>query len=71
MYFAKQSIKVVTKLTMTCQLDVDYVFAVLGSDHPSIIEAYAKRQKSGKTRPELLIFLHEVCVTFVLYLCSP
>jgi len=39
---------------------VDYVFSVLGSDHPSLIEAFHKRQKDGKNTPELLVFNHEV-----------
>ncbi|KAL1617242.1 hypothetical protein SLS56_011078 [Neofusicoccum ribis] len=38
---------------------VDYLFAVLGSDHPSIIEAYTRRQHEGNVWPKLLIFLHE------------
>lgn len=44
----------------TSQAGVDYLFAVLGSDHPSIIEAYTRRQHEGKTWPKMLIFLHEV-----------
>jgi len=36
------------------------VFSVLGSDHPSLIEAFHKRQKDGKNTPELLVFNHEV-----------
>ena len=43
------------------QAGVDYIFAVLGSDHPSIIEAYQGWVDSGKTRPKMLIFHHEVC----------
>jgi hypothetical protein len=39
---------------------VDYVFSVLGSDHPSLIEAFHKREKDGKPSPELLVFNHEV-----------
>jgi hypothetical protein len=39
---------------------VDYVFSVLGSDHPSFIEAFHKRDKDGKSFPELLVFNHEV-----------
>lgn len=41
---------------------VDYLFTVLGSDHPSIIEAYMRRQQDGKTSPKMLLFQHEVCV---------
>jgi hypothetical protein len=39
---------------------VDYVFSVLGSDHSSLIEAFHKREKVGRTLPELLVFNHEV-----------
>jgi len=39
------------------------VFSVLGSDHPSLIEAFHKRQKDGKNSPELLVFNHEVSVS--------
>jgi hypothetical protein len=42
------------------QEGVDYVFSVLGSDHPSLIEAFHKRENDGKNLPELLIFNHEV-----------
>jgi hypothetical protein len=45
------------------QEGVDYVFSVLGSDHPSLIEAFHKREKDGKNLPELLIFNHEVGVS--------
>ncbi|KAF2097854.1 acetolactate synthase [Rhizodiscina lignyota] len=39
---------------------IDYIFAVLGSDHPSIIEAYVRRQSSPDQQwPKLLLFLHE------------
>ncbi|KAH7063588.1 putative acetolactate synthase [Macrophomina phaseolina] len=38
---------------------VDYLFTVLGSDHPSIIEAYSRRKQEGRVWPKLLIFLHE------------
>jgi hypothetical protein len=46
------------------QADVDYIFAVLGSDHPSIIEAYMRRQQRGKTKPKMLLFQHEVRLQF-------
>lgn len=44
------------------QEGVDYIFSVLGSDHPSLIEAFHKRRKAGKNSPELLVFNHEVSV---------
>lgn len=50
--------KILDSLTLP-EAGVDYLFAVLGSDHPSIIEAYHRRQQEGKTWPKLLIFLHE------------
>lgn len=37
-----------------------YIFAVLGSDHASLIDGYEKRKQAGKLAPELLIFDHEV-----------
>jgi len=39
---------------------IDYLFTVLGSDHPSIIEAYVRRKNEGKEFPKMLIFLHEM-----------
>lgn len=39
---------------------MDYIFAVLGSDHASLIDGYQKRIIAGKTTPEMLIFNHEV-----------
>jgi hypothetical protein len=40
---------------------VDYLFTVLGSDHPSIIEAYVRRQKIlGHEFPRMVLFQHEV-----------
>lgn len=47
-------------LQTLAEAKVDYIFAVLGSDHPSIIEAYMKRQHEGKIWPKMLIFQHEV-----------
>ncbi|KAL2009631.1 hypothetical protein VTN00DRAFT_5438 [Thermoascus crustaceus] len=39
---------------------VDYLFTVLGSDHPSIIEAYVRRQNLlGKQFPRMILFQHE------------
>ncbi|GME66111.1 acetolactate synthase [Neofusicoccum parvum] len=46
-------------LESLAEAGVDYLFAVLGSDHPSIIEAYTRRQQEGNVWPKLLIFLHE------------
>ncbi|KAH8886028.1 thiamine diphosphate-binding protein, partial [Thozetella sp. PMI_491] len=42
---------------------IDYLFAVLGSDHPSIIEAYVRRQEEQKAWPKLLVFLHEATLS--------
>lgn len=40
---------------------VDYLFTVLGSDHPSIIEAYVRRQNVLKREfPRMILFQHEV-----------
>lgn len=53
-------------LSLTCNVDttqagVDYLFTVLGSDHPSIIEAYVRRQKVLKREfPRMVLFQHEV-----------
>lgn len=50
---------------------MDYLFTVLGSDHPSIIEAYTRRKEEGKVWPRLLIFLHEVsCKLFFFFSSS-
>ncbi|KAJ9251435.1 hypothetical protein DTO195F2_7824 [Paecilomyces variotii] len=39
---------------------VDYLFTVLGSDHPSIIEAYVRRQNVLKREfPRMILFQHE------------
>ncbi|GAB7355537.1 hypothetical protein MBLNU459_g6018t2 [Dothideomycetes sp. NU459] len=38
---------------------VDYIFAVLGSDHASLIEAYQHRLDAGRKSPKMLIFHHE------------
>ncbi|KAK5121975.1 hypothetical protein LTR85_004547 [Meristemomyces frigidus] len=40
--------------------DIDFMFTVLGSDHPSIIEAYLRRQQDGKDKPKMLLFQHEM-----------
>ncbi|EME81831.1 uncharacterized protein MYCFIDRAFT_175419 [Pseudocercospora fijiensis CIRAD86] len=47
-------------LQALAEANVDYIFAVLGSDHPSIIEAYLRRQQEGKEWPKMLHFQHEV-----------
>lgn len=47
-------------LQVLAEANVDYIFAVLGSDHPSIIEAYLRRQQQGKEWPKMLHFQHEV-----------
>jgi hypothetical protein len=48
-------------LTLKQQAGVDYLFTVLGSDHPSIIEAYVRRQKVlGREFPRMILFQHEV-----------
>jgi hypothetical protein len=48
-------------LLTTDKAGIDYIFAVLGSDHPSIIEAYVRRQKHPEKQwPKMLLFLHEV-----------
>lgn len=38
---------------------ISYIFANLGSDHPSLIEAIAKRHNEGKTTPQVLLCPHE------------
>jgi acetolactate synthase-1/2/3 large subunit len=38
---------------------VDYVFANLGSDHTSIVEAYAAGRRAGKKLPQLVTAPHE------------
>ncbi|KAF5860112.1 hypothetical protein ETB97_002019 [Aspergillus alliaceus] len=47
-------------LEALAEAGVDYLFTVLGSDHPSIIEAYIRRQ-SDPTRqyPKMILFQHE------------
>ncbi|BDD62560.1 hypothetical protein MPDQ_000922 [Monascus purpureus] len=48
-------------LEALAEAGVDYLFTVLGSDHPSIIEAYVRRQKHEprKQFPQMLLFQHE------------
>ncbi|GAT24656.1 acetolactate synthase [Aspergillus luchuensis] len=39
---------------------IDYLFTVLGSDHPSIIEAYVRRQNDpARQYPKMVLFQHE------------
>jgi acetolactate synthase-1/2/3 large subunit len=38
---------------------VSFIFANLGSDHPAIIESWAKREKNGSVEPEIIICPHE------------
>ncbi|RAL10705.1 thiamine diphosphate-binding protein [Aspergillus homomorphus CBS 101889] len=47
-------------LEALAQAGVDYLFAVLGSDHPSIIEAYVRRQNDpARQYPKMVLFQHE------------
>ncbi|KAH8702072.1 putative acetolactate synthase [Talaromyces proteolyticus] len=47
-------------LEALAEAGVDYLFTVLGSDHPSIIEAYVRRQKLlKKDFPRMVLFQHE------------
>uniref|UniRef100_A0A093XWM0 Putative acetolactate synthase large subunit n=2 Tax=Talaromyces marneffei PM1 TaxID=1077442 RepID=A0A093XWM0_TALMA len=47
-------------LEALAEAGVDYLFTVLGSDHPSIIEAYVRRTKlQGKELPRMILFQHE------------
>ncbi|KAL1986059.1 hypothetical protein VTN96DRAFT_7072 [Rasamsonia emersonii] len=47
-------------LEALAEAGVDYLFTVLGSDHPSIIEAYVRRQKVLKREfPRMVLFQHE------------
>jgi len=47
-------------LEALAEAGIDYLFTVLGSDHPSIIEAYIRRQNAGRKFPKMLLFLHEM-----------
>lgn len=42
------------------QAGVDCIFANLGSDHPAIIETWAKFQERGEPLPEIIICPHEM-----------
>ncbi|GAE00024.1 acetolactate synthase, putative [Paecilomyces variotii No. 5] len=47
-------------LEALAEAGVDYLFTVLGSDHPSIIESYVRRQKVLKREfPRMILFQHE------------
>ncbi|KAK6439107.1 hypothetical protein LTR95_004684 [Oleoguttula sp. CCFEE 5521] len=47
-------------LEALAEAGIDYLFTVLGSDHPSIIEAYVRRQQNGQLSPKMLLFQHEM-----------
>ncbi|KAE8343836.1 hypothetical protein BDV24DRAFT_172498 [Aspergillus arachidicola] len=47
-------------LEALAEAGVDYLFTVLGSDHPSIIEAYIRRQNDPTRQyPKMILFQHE------------
>ncbi|GLA61427.1 hypothetical protein AtubIFM55763_006013 [Aspergillus tubingensis] len=47
-------------LEALAEAGIDYLFTVLGSDHPSIIEAYVRRQNdSARQYPKMVLFQHE------------
>ncbi|PYH65014.1 acetolactate synthase [Aspergillus vadensis CBS 113365] len=47
-------------LEALAEAGVDYLFTVLGSDHPSIIEAYVRRQNDPAGQyPKMVLFQHE------------
>ncbi|PWY88103.1 thiamine diphosphate-binding protein [Aspergillus sclerotioniger CBS 115572] len=47
-------------LEALAEAGVDYLFTVLGSDHPSIIEAYVRRQNDpARQSPKMILFQHE------------
>ncbi|KAI9036467.1 thiamine diphosphate-binding protein [Aspergillus affinis] len=47
-------------LEALAEAGVDYLFTVLGSDHPSIIEAYVRRQNDpARSYPKIILFQHE------------
>lgn len=47
-------------LEALAEAGVDYLFTVLGSDHPSIIEAYIRRQRDPTHQyPKMILFQHE------------
>lgn len=41
------------------ELGVSYIFVNLGSDHPALIESFAKYEAEGKEMPEVIICQHE------------
>lgn len=41
------------------EMDVEFIFANLGSDHPAIIDGLAKAKKNGKHVPRVIICPHE------------
>ncbi|MDV2883705.1 thiamine pyrophosphate-requiring protein [Alkalihalophilus pseudofirmus] len=42
------------------EMGVSYIFANLGSDHPALIESFARFQQEGREMPEVLICQHEM-----------
>ncbi|WP_332629556.1 thiamine pyrophosphate-requiring protein [Halalkalibacter flavus] len=42
------------------ELGVSYIFANLGSDHPALLESFARFQKEGRGMPEVIICQHEM-----------
>ncbi|MGJ9385033.1 thiamine pyrophosphate-requiring protein [Salipaludibacillus sp. CF4.18] len=42
------------------ELGVSYIFANLGSDHPALIESFARFQAEGRNMPEVIICQHEM-----------
>ncbi|KHF40154.1 acetolactate synthase [Halalkalibacter okhensis] len=41
-------------------LGVSYIFANLGSDHPALLESFARFKKEGREMPEVIICQHEM-----------
>lgn len=61
--------RLVEKSTGTCAdrfmddlatLGLDYLFVNWGSEHPPLVEALARRRKSGQARPEPIVCPHEM-----------
>lgn len=42
------------------ELGVSYIFANFGSDHPALLESFARFQKEGREMPEVIICQHEM-----------
>lgn len=47
-------------ITTLSELGVDCIFANLGSDHPAIIETWAKLAETGEDVPEVIVCPHEM-----------